>query len=279
MALVVGWIFFQWGCASKQAGSLPAQEGAGVVGVVTPSDTWKGNLKPLSVKGAAAASGAGRGARAGAMPGLAILGGMGGCAGGGSVGAVICGTIGLFGLGLAATGSVLGALGGAMHGAATAEPPFQEATKSLDAVITHLPLQAALLEDVLTAGASRRSDLRFVRLPYGSFTESAARATPGEGANVETVLEVTLDDIQFQRYGSGPEIWVALVVSARARVIRASDGRELRRHVASHQSTPWSHEEWAADDARHLREALAVASTSMATSIVDVLLARPEPDS
>src|SRR5262245_32018241 len=107
-ALVGSLALPQWGCASRQAGSqVLAREGAGVIGVVTPSDSWKGNLKPLSVKGAAAASGAGRAARAGAMPGLAIASRAGGCAGAGPV-AVICVTIGLFGLGLAATGVVLG---------------------------------------------------------------------------------------------------------------------------------------------------------------------------
>ena len=277
VALVGCLILFQWGCASKQAKSPPlAREGADVVGVVTPSETWKGSLKPPSGKGAAAARGAGRGALAGAQPGFAILQGMRGCGGGGPVGAVICGSLALVGLGITATGGALGALAGAVHGAANTESPSEEITGSLNAAITQLQLQEALVESVLSAGAYRRAELTFVRLPNGPPPQSGkARATHADGPNVDTILEVALDDIQLRRYGSGPQLWVALVVSARARLIRATDGRELRRHVARHQSTPWSYEEWAADDARPLREALAVASTSMATDIVDVVLGEP----
>ncbi|HEU5323489.1 MAG TPA: hypothetical protein VFX28_21975, partial [Methylomirabilota bacterium] len=226
-------------------------------------------------RGVAAARGAGAGLLAGVRPGAAIVGGMSRCNGGGTVGAVVCGSILAVGLGIAAAGGTIGALAGALHEAASAEAPSREVGEALKSAAAERNLQEALRESVLEAGP-RRTSLAFVPV------EPAVQAGdpgPGPAGNTvaDTIVEVALKTMRLTREGPGANPPVMLVSTARARLVRAADGRELYRHAVTHRSATRPYEEWAADDGHPLKEALAAASAEMAEEIIDVFFVRSEP--
>lgn len=268
----------QWGCALKRIGGPSLEEvrgQVGVVGVASPSSASNADLKtPTSGKGVAAAKGAGAGMLAGAYPGAAILGGMRGCGGGREIGAVICGSVALFGLGIAAAGGTIGALTGALYGAANAEAPSREVGETLKSTAAELNLQEALRESVLQAGP-RQTSRAFV--PVTAVLAGDPKLGHARNTAADTILEVALKTIRLTREGPGANPPVALVATARARLIRTADGRELYRHAVRHRSATRPYEEWAADDEQHLKEALTAASGEMAQEIIDVFFVRSEP--
>ncbi len=279
VALVGTVALFQWGCALKPFGrpSLEEVRGqVGVVGVTSPSGTPNAGLRtPTSEKGVAAAKGAGAGLVAGALPGAAILTAMAGCAGAREIGVLVCGPIAAFGLGLAAAGGTVGALTGALYGVANAEAPSQEVGEALKSAAGELDLQEALRESVLHAGPQQTS-LAFVPVEPAVQAGDPKLGYVGN-TTADTIVEVALNTIRLTREGPGANPPVTLVATARARLVRAADRRELYRHVATHRSETRPYDEWAADDGRYFKEALTTASAEMAKEIIDVFFVRSEP--
>lgn len=243
----------QWGCAVSR-------DRLGTIGVVSATDAPKADLDEPghgAAAGRGAAAAAGRGVVAGAMPGLGVA----------RVGAalaqipVVGGALVVAGLGLSAAGGIvggaLGAIGGAIHAAASAPPPSKDVEATLERVVAEPSIREALRQSVLDA-ATRQSGFTLVPLQTGR-------------GSVDTILDVSLRNIELQREGTD----TALVVSARAQLRRAADGRNIARHSFTHTSVARPYAEWAAHDAAHFRDALATASASMAVEIIDVMLVRP----
>lgn len=273
----------QSGCAGKRFGrpSLEEVRGQlGVIGVFSPSDAPKTEL-PDSGRGVAAGRGALAGAKAGAVAGAAP--GMAVAFAGGVlmpipfVGAPLL----LGGIGLAAAGGVaggtLGALGGALHGASNAEITSTETGVALGGSVVQPSVQERLRDSVFQA-ATRQTSLTFVPLPTRPAPKSAgAKVAYAGDATVDTILEVAFQRIELTREGEGRNPQVTLVTAARARLVRAGDGRELYRHIVTHTSVARPFDEWAANDAHHFREAFSEASTNMAQEVIDALFVRSEP--
>ncbi|MGH7345744.1 MAG: hypothetical protein ACREK4_12590, partial [Candidatus Rokuibacteriota bacterium] len=179
---------------------------------------------PTSGRGWGALKGAGYGLVAGATPGLAIASAAGGCGGGGPA-AVVCGSILLLGLGVGAAGGTLGALGGTLYGAVTAEPAsrISAAETELRSALDDLGVQETLRNHVLRVAPGSTS-LKFVALedhaPTGSGDYLALAMN-----DVDTVLEVGLSSIRLAGDGIDPP--VRLVMRASARLVRTADGAEL----------------------------------------------------
>jgi len=235
VALVLAVCVGPWGCALNRQRSLqpPSDEVRAqfnTIGLPAARFLPEANLKaPTSGKGWGAAKGAGYGVAAGAGPGLAIASSVRGCHGGREIGALVCGTVLLFGLGVAAAGGTVGALGGAVYGAVTAEPAsrISAAESELKSAVVDLNVQETLRDHVLRTGRDR-SSLNFVALddrgPTAVGEPIDYRALASEG--VDTVVEVSVPRIRLAgKAGINPP--VALFMTARARVIRTADGAEL----------------------------------------------------
>src|SRR5438093_10631570 len=121
-----------WGCAIKRPPMLqsPTDEvraelktlGRPVAGFVPEAQVDA----PTSGKGMGALKGAGFGLAAGATPGLAIANAVGrGCGGGREIGALVCGAVLAFGLGVAAAAGAAGGPRGRVDGAVTARSGAQ----------------------------------------------------------------------------------------------------------------------------------------------------------
>src|SRR2546426_7684266 len=121
-----------WGCAIKRPPMLqsPTDEvraelktiGLPVAGFVPEAQVDA----PTSGKGMGALKGAGFGLATGATPGLAIANAVGkGCGGGREIGALVCGAVLAFGLGVAAAGGTAGALRGTVFRAVGARAGSQ----------------------------------------------------------------------------------------------------------------------------------------------------------
>lgn len=269
----------QWGCALKRIGGPSLEEvrgQVGVIGVASPSDVPAVDLKtPTSGKGVAAATGAGAGLVAGGLPGATILKGMAGCGAAREIGVLICGPFVAFGLGLAAAGGTIGALTGALYGAANAEAPSKEVGAVLKSAVGERNLQEALRESVLQAGPQQTS-LAFVPIEPAVQAGDPKLVYAGN-TTADTIVEVALKTIRLTREGPGANPPVTLVASTHARLVRAADLRELYRHVATHRSERRLYEEWGADDGQHFKEALSTASDEMAREIIEVFFVRSEP--
>src|SRR2546422_1850449 len=116
-----------WGCAVKrppvpQSPSEDVRAQLNTIGLPVAGFAPETQLDaPTSGKGMGALKGAGFGLATGATPGLAIANAVGkGCGGGREIGALVCGAVLAFGLGVAAAGGTGRALGGAGDGAGAA---------------------------------------------------------------------------------------------------------------------------------------------------------------
>jgi hypothetical protein len=259
----------QWGCAAARTVPEHARARLGTIGVA--ADT---SAPHASLDGSARRAAAARGARAAAGQGAlgAAKAGLG-LAGAGAQFSQIP-IIGLplvaAGLGLAAGGSalaaVVGAVGGAIHGATTAEVPPKGLQATLAGVVTQPGLQEALRDQVLEAGA-RHTSLTFVGLPA-----LPDDVTPAADA----ILDVGFREIELETEGEG----FVVVASARARLCRAADGKQLAERVVTRRSIARPYAQYAADDAAEFRAALGAASHDMAAEIVHEMFVRrsdPEP--
>src|SRR5262245_62173856 len=246
----------QWGCALIRRPSLEeVRERLGVVAVGSASDTPKASFRtPTSGRGGAAAKGAGTGLVAGASPGVAMLSVVSRCGGGGQIGAVICGSVALAGVGVATAGGTIGALTGALYGAANTETPSEAVGEALKIAAEELNLQHALLESILQAGP-RQTRLTFVPVDAAVLAADSKRGGVHTPA-AETVLEVALTTIRLTREGPGANPPVTLITTARARLVRAADRQELYGSAASHRSGTRPYDEWAAEGGRHFKDAL-----------------------
>src|SRR5256712_9042731 len=217
-----------WGCAVKrppvpQSPSEAVRAQLNTIGLPVAGFAPETQLDaPTSGKGMGALKGAGFGLAAGATPGLAIANAVGkGCGGGREIGALVCGAVLAFGLGVAAAGGTVGALGGTVYGAVTAESgsKIDAAETELKSAVTQSNVQATLRDHVLQT-VRDRSSLNFVAVD--DHQTSAAGERIDSRALVSTDIATDLE-------GSVPRIGlvaqsclhppVSLFMTARARLI------------------------------------------------------------
>lgn len=285
IAIVLAAMCGPWGCAIKghrSPQSLPDEVRAQLhtVGVSTVQYPPDSQLKSTtSGKGWGAVKGAGYGLAVGVVPGLAIASSVRGCGGAREVGALVCGTILLAGLGVAAAGGTLGALVGTVHGAVTAESAsrVRAAEIDLESAMADLTVQTTLRDHVLRAARDRRAP-SFVAMEDrepGAIDDPATDGAPAPGG-IDAVLEVRVSGIRLAGQGSvNPPM--TLLMTAPVRLIRTTDETELYAASFEYRS-PDTHKfvEWAAADGLAFREEVERGARSLADDIVGLLF---PPDS
>jgi hypothetical protein len=152
---------------------------------------------------------------------------------------------------VAVVGGVVGGVAGAAVDALTTDPFGR--TADARGVIEQA-LADMRLTEALAARTSQQLDL-----PLGK---------PGETA-AATLLEVGMSDLQIL----AREKDMALVLRARARLYRSSDGQVLEERVAQTQTDYRRYRDWAADNAQPLRRAVDDAIAKLGREVVS---ARPE---
>jgi hypothetical protein len=265
-----------WGCALKAPPAPPAlsdevRAQLNTVGVPAARFLPDSQLQaPTSGKGWGAAKGAGYGFVAGATPGLAIASAVRGCGGGGPA-AVICGSILLLGLGVGAAGGALGALGGTVYGAVTAEPAsrIDAAQIELGSAIVDRNVQSTLRDHVLRM-ARERSALSFVALEDRELTDPTDYGSLAMTHGIDTVLEVDVSSVSFAGHGINPP--VRLLMTASARLVRTSDGVELHSERFVYRSlNEHKFVEWAAENGLAFREEIDRGVEALAGDVVQLL--------
>src|SRR2546422_1001415 len=268
-----------WGCAHHQARapqgiSDEIRAELNTVGVPRASFSPEVRLT-TSGQGMGALKGAGSGLVAGVSPGLSFTGGViEACGGARGFGALICVAAAGVGLGVAAAGGMFGALGGTVYGAVTADSAsrISAAKTELAGAVVDLNVQQTLRDHVLRA-VRERTDLTFVTLDDGGPT------VPGESLSyqglqsegIDTVLEVSVARIGLAGKG-GITPPVALTMTARARMIRASDGVEIFGETFEHAFGPeYKFILWAEEEGRAFREEVGRGLERLADDIARLL--------
>ena len=246
-----------WGCARSHPRSyatynVPAQ--AKTIGLSAARFLPDTKLQAPG-KGRGAARGAGYGAAAGAVPGLAIAGVAEGC----PTGSLICAALLVTGLSVAATGTAVGAIGGAVYGALTAEPvsALSAAESEIRGAVVTLRVQEALRDRVLQI-ARGRSRVKFLALHDAGRTVIDELIGYGALADegIEAVVEISVPTIGLAGEGSiHPPLWFFMTASAR--VIRTADGAELYKEKFEYRGgSLYKFVEWGAEEAKAFRQAI-----------------------
>ena len=268
-----------WGCALSHPRSyatynVPAQ--AKTIGLSAAQFLPDTKLEAPG-KGRGAARGAGYGAAAGAAPGLAIAGGVAqGCPAGGrgNPAALVCAALIVTGLGVAATGSAVGAIGGAVYGAVTAEPmsALSAAESEIRGAVVTLRVQEALRDRVLRI-ARDRSRVKFIALDDAGPTVIDELIDYGALADegIETVVEVSVPTIRLFGEGSIHPL-LRFFMTARVRVIRTADGAELYKEKFEYRGNSfYKFVEWGDEEGKVFRQAIDFAIMGLASDIAKAL--------
>ena len=152
---------------------------------------------------------------------------------------------------VAVVGGVVGGVAGAAVDALTTDPFGR--TADARGVIEQA-LGEMRLTDALAAKASEQLALPLVK---------------AEGVPAQTLLEVGVSDLQIL----AREKDMALVLRARTRLYRSSDGQVLEERVAQTQTDYRRYRDWAADNAQPLRRAVDEAIAKLGREVVS---ARPK---
>lgn len=281
VVLLVAGCLGPWGCALKHPRQATYDVRAQSNTIALPAARFLPDTElEMPGKGRGAATGAGYGAAAGAVPGLAITGGVAkGCSvvgqGRGNPVALVCVGLVLTGLGVAAAGGAVGALGGAAYGAVTAEPAsaLSAAEREIRGAVVTLQVQEALRDRVLQIVASDRSPVKLIALDDAGPT--AINEPIGYGAltaeGIDTVVEVSVPKIGLVGKGSiHPPL--RLLMTARARVIRTADGAELYAETFEyHGDDQYKFVEWGAEEGKVFRQALDEGIYGLASDIARAL--------
>ena len=239
-------LLLQWGCAHAPPYPQPPSEevraALGTIGVVSAAVTSETQLKgPTRGKLHGAGKGAAYGALQGMVAGLEAY----------IIGAPVFGAIGgTIGLGL---GAIIARSGSEV----------KETEAALTKALGELKVQETIRDRVLEE-AREKTQHTFVlvedQVPYSSLADKG----------IDTVLEVGVLELKFEGKGINPPL--TLVMSVRARLIRVSDETELYVYTLDPPSTnARKFTEWAADDARPLRDELEDINQYLAKQIVEKL--------
>src|SRR6266404_6418990 len=157
-------------------------------------------MAPTRGKAFGALKGAGGGFATGAKPGLYLAAAAGsGCVGGGREAATLCALVIMTGLGAAAAGGTVGALGGTVYGLVTADSAstIAAAESALTRAVADVDVQRSLRDHVLRE-VGERSSLTFVDLEERTAADGApADHRRWKHDGIDTVLEVTMSPLRL----------------------------------------------------------------------------------
>lgn len=158
-------------------------------------------------------------------------------------------------------------LGGAVYGAATS-PSKGEVTvakHSIESVLGELDGGKRLRDQTL-----RMAQKSWPHIVTGAPTREAAEETDPAIGEVDTVLEVGVTRLEaVKAQPDKKDAPLVIVMEARARLVSASDGREIYRGTHVFLSGPRRFLQWGENDAEPLRRALDVGFDGLATDIVE----------
>ena len=279
LVLVVALGIGPWGCAhTKPRAAQPPSDDVrsefGTIGVAPASGAPPAPLMaPTRGKAAGALKGAGGGFVTGAKPGLYLAAAAGsGCVGGGREAATLCALVIMTGLGAAAAGGTVGALGGTVYGLVTADSAstIAAAESALTRAVADVDVQRSLRDHVLRE-VGERSPLTFVDLEE----RTAADGVPADHRRwkhdgIDTVLEVTMSPLRLAG-GGGVKPSVGVSMMAQARLIRTADGVEVYAQTFEYGgAADRTVTGWAADEAA-FRQELDAGTRRLAADIARVL--------
>jgi len=251
----------------------------GTIGVAAASVTPPAQLMaPTRGKAFGALKGAGGGFATGAKPGLYLAAAAGsGCVGGGREAATLCALVIMTGLGAAAAGGTVGALGGTVYGLVTADSAstIAAAESALTRAVADVDVQRSLRDHVLRE-VGERSALTFVDLEERTAADGApADHRRWKHDGIDTVLEVTMSPLRLAG-GGGVKPSVGVWMMAQARLIRTADGVEVYAQTFEYGgAADRTVTGWAADEAA-FRQELDAGTRRLAADIARVLFP-PDP--
>jgi hypothetical protein len=282
LVLVVALGIGPWGCAhtmprAAQPPSDDVRSELGTIGVAAASVAPPAPLMaPTRGKAAGALKGAGGGFVTGAKPGLDLAAAAGGgCigGGGGQGAATLCALVIMTGLGAAAAGGTVGALGGTVYGLFTADSAstIAAAEDALTRAAADVDVQRSLREHVLRA-VGEHGSLTFVDLGERTAADGAPedhRRWKHDG--IDTVLDVTVSQLRLAG-GTGVKPRVGVSMAAQARLIRTADGVEVYAETFEYGgAADRTVTGWAADEAAAFRQELDAGTRRLAADIARVL--------
>jgi hypothetical protein len=147
----------------------------------------------------------------------------------------------------AVAGGLVGGLAGAAVQAVTTDPLGRIAS-------ARGTIEQALADMRLTDGLASKTSEQ-LKLPL-------AKAGDVQGG---TILEVGVSDLEILAH----EKEMALVLRARSRLVRSSDGRVLEEHEAETRTEFQKYQDWAADGGQPLRDAVDYALVRLGRSLVN----------
>lgn len=242
VCLILPLIIGQSGCAVPKPYALPpplseaVREKLGTIGIVSADFTPKAEIcKPMG-KGAGAATGAGEGAAE------MILGG----ASTGDPFGLLLGVV------LAPVGATVGAVAGTVKGV-----PAKQRKKAEDAInkaVSELKIQSSMRDCVLRV-AQHQTQYHFVLLDVKGSKTAGSKADYRilKNKGVDTVLEITVSDFGLWA-ASGINPPLVFFMKMQARLIRTMDCSLLYKQNLEYRSAKFLYTEWAANDAKLLRE-------------------------
>ncbi len=266
-------LFVVAACAGTK--SLPlltddARSSLGTVGVITVGPAVGGEVDgPVGVGGQAAVGALG-GAAVGTAGGFGAGFALGLLCG---PGAFICSPVAALG------GAVIGLVGGGTYGGirrgrnAIPESTAAEIQTALNQAIADRDRQADLRQRVLqhTGSTAKGLDLGAGATEPIASPDYASMADRGVGA----VLELSLTQLTFTGEG-GSDPTLALVISARARLLRIADKRELWNVAeVSYESPPAAFSLWTMTDSGLLRGEIDKGSETLAGRIGEAIFGVP----
>src|SRR2546421_7046786 len=286
LVLVVALGIGPWGCAhtmprTPQPPPDDVRSELGTIGVAAASVAPPAQLMaPTRGKAAGALKGAGGGFVTGAKPGLYLAAAAGGgCVGGGGGqgAAALCALVIMTGLGAAAAGGTVGALGGTVYGLVTADSAstIAAAEDALTRAVADVDVQRSLREHVLRA-VGEHGSLTFVDLEERTAADGApADHRRWKHDGIDTVLEVTMSPLRLAG-GGGVKPSVGVWMMAQARLIRTADGVEVYAQTFEYGgAADRTVTGWAADEAA-FRQELDAGTRRLAADIARVLFP-PDP--
>jgi hypothetical protein len=184
--------------------------------------------------------------------------------------------------------ATVGVIGGAIYGAVAAEPAseWEQAESAFKGILSDLKIQQRVPDHIVEFARSQ-TPYRVIRVEYedpSSKDEKAAySALASKG--IDAVLELTELAVHLRPSEIAVNPRRILVMDARARLIRTSDGASLDKRVitdgtliGADSNVAWSLATWADQNAQVFREEVTQAAQRLAQQVVKELISDTQPE-